>query len=109
MTGGGAGSSGGDDAERSRRAEGGGSTESGGRVEGFLGSTEGGMGAGGSGRRAAIARNGAFRPQTHYPGTCRYCADDIGFVYSVKGEEEGDKGGTVWILVHLGVLFFGYC
>jgi hypothetical protein len=83
--------------------------ESGGRAEGFLGSTEGGTGGGGGGRTVAIAHNGAFRPQTHHPGTCQYCADDIGFVYSVKGEEEGDRGGAVRISVHLGVLFFVYC
>jgi hypothetical protein len=42
--------------------------ESGGRVEGSLGLTEGGMGGSGGGRRTvAIAYNRALRPQTPIP------------------------------------------
>jgi hypothetical protein len=62
MTGGGVGSSRGDNVERSGRVEGGSGTESGGRAEGSLGLKEGGMGGGGGRRTAAIARNGALRP-----------------------------------------------
>jgi hypothetical protein len=40
------------------------------KVEGSLGSREGGMGRGGGGRTAAIAYNGAFWPQTHHSGSC---------------------------------------
>jgi hypothetical protein len=83
MTGGGAGLSRGNNAERSRRAEGGGSVESGGRAEGSLGSREGGMG-GGSGGTEAITRNRALGPQTHYSRTCQHCADDIRFIYLVQ-------------------------
>jgi hypothetical protein len=76
---------------------------------GLLGSREGGTGGGGGGRTAAIARSGALGPQTHHPSTCQYRADDIGFVYSVQGEEEGDGGGAVRISVRLIVLFFIHC
>jgi hypothetical protein len=68
--GGGTGSSGGDSAERGGGTEGGSGAESGGRMEGSPGSREGGTGSGSSRRTATVARNGAFKPQTHHPGTC---------------------------------------
>jgi hypothetical protein len=70
MAGGGACPSGGDDAERSGRAEGGGGVESGGGAEGSLSLREGGTGRGGGGRTATIARNGALWPQIHHSGPC---------------------------------------
>jgi hypothetical protein len=37
----------------------------------------------------------ALGPQTHYSCTCQYHVDDIGFVNSVKGKEEGGGRGAV--------------
>jgi hypothetical protein len=77
------------------------STESGGRTEGSPGSREGGTGSGTSGRTAAVALNGAFRPHTHHPSSFQHCSYSIWFIDSVKGEEEGDGRGFIGIPVCL--------
>jgi hypothetical protein len=92
-----------DSAERGRGAEGGG------RMEGLSDSREGSAGSGGGGRTAALAHNGAFRSQTHHPGSFQHRAYSIRVVYSVKGEEESDGRGAVHVSVRLVVLFFVHC
>jgi hypothetical protein len=100
--GGGTSSSSSDSAERGRGAEGGG------RMEGSSDSREGSTGSSGGGRTAALAHNGAFRSQTHHPGFFQHRAYSIRVVYSVKGEEESDRG-AVHVSVRLIVLFFVHC
>jgi hypothetical protein len=101
--------SGGDNVEGGKATEGSGGAESGGRMEGLLGSREGGIASGGSRGTEAVARNGALGPQTHHPCTCQYLTDYLWFVYLVKGEKEGNRGGAIHISVHLVILFFIHC
>jgi hypothetical protein len=99
MTGGGAGSSGGDNVEISGRTEGDSGTESGGRAEELFGLREGGTGGGGGRGTTANTHNGALRPQTHHSCTCQHLAYDIRFIKSVKGKEKGDRRRAVHVSV----------
>jgi hypothetical protein len=86
--------------ERGGRVEGGGGMESGGRMEGLPGLREGGTGSGSSGRTAAVTHNGAFRPQTHHPGSCQHHSYSIWFINSVKGKRkvmEEDQSASQYV------------
>jgi hypothetical protein len=102
MTGGGAGSSGGDTVERSRRTEGGGSAESGGRAEGSFGSREGSTG-GGSGRGTmAITHNGALGLKLTIPVPASIVRTTSGSSTQSKGKRKVTEEGLstsqdVWL------------